>query len=56
MSLYDTIVVGPNALPPSEKSCIAGSCVAPHWCRGHFRMRPCGLGRQERKSIFVAPR
>lgn len=54
-SLYDAIVVGPETLPAPATSSGAGSGVAPHWRRGHFRMQPHGPGSQERKLIFVAP-
>ena len=54
-SLYNAILVGPETLPAQATSCGGGSAVAPHWRRGHFRMRPCGPGWQERKLIFVAP-
>lgn len=54
-SLYDGIVVGPQSLPQSESVGMAGSSVAPHWRRGHFRLQPCGAGHQQRKLIFVAP-
>jgi hypothetical protein len=54
-SLYNAIVVGPETLPTSATFCGAGTTVAPHWRRGHFRMQPHGPGRQERKLIFVAP-
>lgn len=54
-SLYNGIVVGPESLSPSASESVAGSGVAPHWRRGHFRMQPFGAGNQQRKLIFVAP-
>jgi hypothetical protein len=54
-ALYNRILVGPESLPPSASSGVAGSGVAPHWRRGHFRMQPWGTGNQQRKLIFVAP-
>lgn len=55
MSLYNAIVVGPDTLPSQAAFDVTGISVAPHWRRGHFRMQAHGLGRQERKLIFVAP-
>jgi hypothetical protein len=54
-SLYNGILVGPEVLPPGASEGAAGSGVAPHWRRGHFRMQPFGIGNQQRKLIFVAP-
>ncbi|TFW34621.1 hypothetical protein [Massilia horti] len=54
-SLYNGILVGPEALASAEVNHGSGAGVAPHWRRGHFRMQPVGPGRQERKLIFVAP-
>jgi hypothetical protein len=54
-ALYNSIVVGPDSLPPSVTVDGPGSAVAPHWRRGHFRMQPFGAGNQQRKLIFVAP-
>jgi len=54
-SLYNGILVGPEALPPGASEGAAGGGVAPHWRRGHFRMQPFGIGNQQRKLIFVAP-
>ncbi|MFC5548433.1 hypothetical protein [Massilia aerilata] len=54
-TLYNSIVVGPDTLPPSPTVDGAGSGMAPHWRRGHFRMQPFGTGNQQRKHIFVAP-
>jgi hypothetical protein len=54
-SLYNGILVGPEALPPGASEGAAGSGVAPHWRRGHFRMQPFGIGNQQRRLIFVAP-
>jgi hypothetical protein len=54
-SLYNAIVVGPDSMLPPTPSGATGSNVAPHWRCGHFKMQPFGIGRQERKLIFVAP-
>lgn len=54
-SLYNSILVGPESLPPSAGVAEAGSGVAPHWRRGHFRLQAHGAGNQLRKLIFVAP-
>jgi hypothetical protein len=54
-SLYDSIVVGPEPALPSAATDGAGSGVAPHWRRGHFRMQAFGVGKQNRKLIFIAP-
>ncbi|WP_313706538.1 hypothetical protein [Massilia sp.] len=54
-SLYNGIIVGPESLPPNAEAGAAGGVIAPHWRRGHFRMQPCGAGKQQRKLIFVAP-
>ena len=54
-SLYNGIIVGPEALPPNAQGGATGGGVAPRWRRGHFRMQPCGAGNQQRKLIFVAP-
>lgn len=54
-SLYNGILVGPEVLPPDASEGVAGTGVAPHWRRGHFRMQPFGAGNQQRKLIFVAP-
>jgi len=54
-SLYNGILVGPEALPPGASEGVTGGSVAPHWRRGHFRMQPFGTGNQQRKLIFVAP-
>jgi hypothetical protein len=53
--LYNGIRVGPDDLPQESSAHEGGSTVAPHWRRGHFRMQACGLGKLERKLIFVAP-
>jgi hypothetical protein len=55
VSLYNGILVGPEALPPDAPEGVTGGSVAPHWRRGHFRMQPFGAGNQQRKLIFVAP-
>lgn len=54
-SLYNGILVGPEALPPSASEGVMGDGVPPHWRRGHFRMQPFGAGNQQRKLVFVAP-
>ena len=54
-SLYNGILVGPEALPSNTSESAAGNGIAPHWRRGHFRMQPFGMGNQQRKLIFVAP-
>ena len=54
-SLYNGILVGPEALPPGASEGAAGGGMTPHWRRGHFRMQPFGIGNQQRKLIFVAP-
>lgn len=54
-SLYNGIRVGPDDLPQEGAAHEGGSTVAPHWRRGHFRMQACGVGKLERKLIFVAP-
>jgi hypothetical protein len=54
-SLYNSILVGPESLPLVAAANGAGSAVALHWRRGHFRMQPYGVGKQQRKLIFVAP-
>jgi hypothetical protein len=54
-SLYNGIRVGPDDLPDENAGHEGGSTVAPHWRRGHFRMQACGVGKRERKLIFVAP-
>lgn len=54
-SLYNGILVGPEALPPGASQGAVGGGVTPHWRRGHFRMQPFGSGNQQRKLIFVAP-
>jgi hypothetical protein len=54
-SLYNGIRVGPDDLPQDGAAHEGGSTVAPHWRRGHFRMQACGVGKLERKLIFVAP-
>jgi len=54
-SLYNGILVGPEALPLGVSEDVTGSSVAPHWRRGNFRMQPFGTGNQQRKLIFVAP-
>jgi hypothetical protein len=54
-SLYNSIRVGPADLPQETAAHESGITMAPHWRRGHFRMQAYGLGRLERKLIFVAP-
>jgi hypothetical protein len=54
-SLYNGIRVGPDELPQESAAHEGGGTVAPHWRRGHFRMQACGVGKRERKLIFVAP-
>lgn len=54
-SLYNGIRVGPDDLPQESAAHAGGGAVAPHWRRGHFRMQACGVGKLERKLIFVAP-
>jgi hypothetical protein len=54
-SLYNGIRVGPEDLVQESAAHEGRSTVAPHWRRGHFRMQACGLGKLERKLIFVAP-
>lgn len=54
-SPYNGILVGPEFAPSAPVSQRAGGGVTPHWRRGHFRMQPCGPGKQERKLIFLAP-
>jgi hypothetical protein len=54
-SLYNAIVVGPEAPQSQTMAREGGASVAPHWRRGHFRMQPHGPGWKERKLIFVAP-
>jgi hypothetical protein len=54
-SLYNGIRVGPDDLPQESVAHEGGSTVAPHWRRGHFQMQACGLGKLERKLIFIAP-
>lgn len=54
-SLYNAIVIGPEAMPSQALASGGGASVAPHWRRGHFRMQAHGPGRQARKLIFVAP-
>lgn len=54
-SLYNGIVVGPESLPRGVSDSAAGDGITPHWRRGHFRMQPFGVGKQQRKLIFVAP-
>jgi len=54
-SLYNGILVGPEALLSSASEGTTGGGVTPHWRRGHFRMQPFGIGNQQRKLIFVAP-
>lgn len=54
-SLYNGIVVGPEATPSGIPGSVTGMGVAPHWRRGHFRMQAYGVGNQQRKLIFVAP-
>lgn len=54
-SLYNGILVGPDALPAGVSEGGTGGGVAPHWRRGHFRMQPHGTGNHQRKLIFVAP-
>lgn len=54
-SRYNSILVGPASVPLATAAGGAGSAVAPHWRRGHFRMQPFGAGNQQRKLIFVAP-
>jgi hypothetical protein len=52
-SLYNGIVVGPADLP-HDLNGRSGNGVSPHWRRGHFRMQAFGVGKLERKLIFVA--
>ena len=52
---YDRIEVGPERLDIPEATGGVGAGVAPHWRRGHFRLQPCGQGRQERKTIYILP-
>jgi hypothetical protein len=47
-------VVGPADLP-HDLNGRSGNGVSPHWRRGHFRMQAFGVGKLERKLIFVAP-
>lgn len=54
-SLYNGIWVGPDDLPLESSVHAGNATVAPHWRRGHFRMQACGVGKLERKLIFVAP-
>jgi hypothetical protein len=54
-SLYNGILVGPESSPPRASEAGAEGGVAPHWCRGHFRLQPFGAGNQQRKLVFVAP-
>jgi hypothetical protein len=54
-SLYNGIQVGPADLPQESAARESSGTVTPHWRRGHFRMQACGLGKLERKLIFVAP-
>lgn len=54
-SIYNGILVGPESLPSTASENEAGSGVAPHWRRGHFRMQAHGTGHQQRKLIFIAP-
>jgi len=54
-SLYNGILVGPEALPATDAAGGTGSGVAPHWRRRHFRMQHFGVDNQQRKLIFVAP-
>ena len=54
-SLYNSVRVGPESLQSPSPTGEAGSSVAPHWRRGHFRMQPFGPSNQQRKLIFVAP-
>lgn len=54
-SLYNSILVGPGAMPSAIAAGGAGGAIAPHWRRGHFRLQPYGAGNQQRKLIFVAP-
>jgi hypothetical protein len=54
-SLYNGIRVGPDESAQETAVHGSGGTVAPHWRRGHFRMQACGVGRLERKLIFVAP-
>jgi hypothetical protein len=54
-SLYNGILVGPEALPLEPLGSRSANGMPPHWRRGHFRMQPHGPGKQERKLIFVAP-
>ena len=32
---------------------IGGWTVTPHWRRGHWRLQPCGPGRQERRRVAI---
>lgn len=54
-SLYESILVGPEALPLGASEDAAGGGVTPHWHRRHFRMQPFCIGNQQRKLIFAAP-
>lgn len=48
-------VIGFNYRPPSQD--LGGSHASPrlHWRRGHFRSQPIGVGRKERKTIWIEP-
>ena len=41
--------------PSSANPELVGSSRRPHWRRGHFRSQRCGMGRSQRKLIFVRP-
>lgn len=41
----------PESATPGEN----GASKRPHWRRGHFRRVPCGVGRTDRRLVFVRP-
>lgn len=51
--LYDRVLSGPLALPLHSHA--SHGEIAPHWRRGHFRMRPYGPQQSLRKVILIAP-
>jgi hypothetical protein len=55
VSLYNSILVGPESLPSTAAVGGTGHGVAAHWRRGHFRMQPHGAGNQLRRLVFIAP-
>jgi hypothetical protein len=48
-------VIGRNYRLPRQEPVGTHSSPRLHWRRGHFRQQPYGLGRKERKQIWLEP-